>query len=78
METVEALAGTGKTFAAGLLAEVYTAGGYRVLGTAPTGRAVRELTEQAGISQAWTLTRLALDLDGDRRRVRGWAGGVDR
>jgi conjugative relaxase-like TrwC/TraI family protein len=66
VETVEALAGTGKTFTAGLLAEAYTAGGYRVLGTAPTGRAVRELTEQAGISQTWTLTRLALDLDGDR------------
>ena len=67
VETVEALAGTGKTFTAGLLAETYTAGGYRVMGTAPTGRAVRELTEQAGISQAWTLTRLALDLDADDR-----------
>jgi conjugative relaxase-like TrwC/TraI family protein len=67
VETVEALAGTGKTFTAGLLAEAYTAGGYRVLGTAPTGRAVRELTEQAGIGQAWTLTRLALDLDADDR-----------
>jgi conjugative relaxase-like TrwC/TraI family protein len=67
VETVEALAGTGKTFTAGLLAQAYTAGGYRVLGTAPTGRAVRELTEQAGIGQASTLTRLALDLDGDDR-----------
>ncbi|MGZ4181542.1 MAG: MobF family relaxase [Solirubrobacteraceae bacterium] len=67
VETVEALAGTGKTFTAGLLAEAYAAGGYRVLGTAPTGRAVRELAEQPGISQAWTLTRLALDLDGDDR-----------
>jgi Mrp family chromosome partitioning ATPase len=67
VETVEALAGTGKTFTAGLLAEAYTAAGYRVLGAAPTGRAVRELTEQAGISQAWTLTRLALDLDADQR-----------
>ena len=66
VETIEALAGTGKTFTAGLLAEAYTAGGYRVLGTAPTGRAVRELTEQAGIGQAWTLTRLALDLDADQ------------
>ena len=66
VETVEALAGTGKTFTAGLLAQAYTAAGYRVLGTAPTGRAVRELTEQAGIGQTWTLTRLALDLDGDR------------
>ena len=65
METVEALAGTGKTFTAGLLAQAYAAGGFRVLGTAPTGRAVRELTEQAGIGQAWTLTRLALDLDAD-------------
>ena len=67
VETVEALAGTGKTFTAGLLAQAYTAAGYRVLGAAPTGRAVRELTEQAGIGQAWTLTRLALDLDGDDR-----------
>jgi hypothetical protein len=66
VETVEALAGTGKTFTAGLLAEAYTTGGFRVLGTAPTGRAVRELTEQAGIAQTWTLTRLALDLDADR------------
>jgi conjugative relaxase-like TrwC/TraI family protein len=65
VETVEALAGTGKTFTAGLLAQAYTAGGFRVLGTAPTGRAVRELTEQAGIEQAWTLTRLVLDLDAD-------------
>jgi conjugative relaxase-like TrwC/TraI family protein len=67
VETVEALAGTGKTFTAGLLAQAYTAGGYRVLGTAPTGRAVRELTEQAGIGRAWTLTRFALDLDADGR-----------
>ena len=66
IETVEALAGTGKTFTAGLLAEAYTAGGYRVLGTAPTGRAVRELTEQAGIGHASTLTRLALDLDSEQ------------
>ena len=65
VETVEALAGTGKTFTAGLLAQAYDAGGYRVVGAAPTGRAVRELTEQAGIGHAFTLTRLALDLDGD-------------
>ena len=65
VESVEALAGTGKTFTAGLLAQAYTAGGFRVLGTAPTARAVRELKEQAGIGSAWTLTRLALDLDAD-------------
>jgi conjugative relaxase-like TrwC/TraI family protein len=67
VETVEALAGTGKTFTAGLLAEAYRAAGFRVLGAAPTGRAVRELTEQAGVAEAWTLTRLALDLDADPR-----------
>jgi hypothetical protein len=65
VETVEALAGTGKTFTAGLLARAYTAAGYRVLGAAPTGRAVRELTDHAGIAEASTLTRLALDLDAD-------------
>jgi conjugative relaxase-like TrwC/TraI family protein len=62
VESVEALAGTGKTFTAGVLARAYAAGGFRVLGTAPTARAVRELKVAAGIAQAWTLTRLALDL----------------
>ncbi len=65
VESVEALAGTGKTFIAGLLARAYSAGGFRVLGTAPTARAVRELKDEAGIAQASTLTRLALDLDAD-------------
>jgi conjugative relaxase-like TrwC/TraI family protein len=65
VDSVEALAGTGKTFTAGALARAYTAGGFRVLGTAPTARAVRELKEAAGITHAWTLTRLALDLDAD-------------
>jgi conjugative relaxase-like TrwC/TraI family protein len=65
VDTVEARAGTGKTFTAGILARAYRAGDFRVLGTAPTARAVRELKEQAGITQAWTLTRLALDLDAD-------------
>jgi ATP-dependent exoDNAse (exonuclease V) alpha subunit len=67
VETVEALAGTGKTFTAGLLAEANSTAGFRVPGAAPTGRAVRELTEQAGIGQASTLTRLTLDLDADER-----------
>ena len=65
VESVEALAGTGKTFTAGLLARAYSAGGYRVLGTAPTARAVRELKEKAGITHASTLTRLSVDLDAD-------------
>jgi conjugative relaxase-like TrwC/TraI family protein len=65
VDSVEALAGTGKTFTAGLLARAYGAAGFRVLGTAPTARAVRELQDEAGIASAWTLTRLALDLDAD-------------
>ena len=32
VETVEALAGTGKTFTAGLLAQAYTAGGFAFSG----------------------------------------------
>jgi AAA domain len=35
VESVEALAGTGKTFTAGLLARAYETAGYRVLGTRP-------------------------------------------
>jgi conjugative relaxase-like TrwC/TraI family protein len=66
VESVEALAGTGKTFTAGLLARAYEAGGFRVLGTAPTARAVRELKDEAGVTDASTLTRLALDLQADR------------
>jgi conjugative relaxase-like TrwC/TraI family protein len=65
IDTVEALAGTGKTVTAGLLARAYAASGFRVLGTAPTARAVRELKEEAGVPLAWTLTRLALHLDAD-------------
>jgi conjugative relaxase-like TrwC/TraI family protein len=65
VETVEALAGSGKTFTAGLLARTYEGGGYRVIGTAPTARAVRELKDEAGIGYASTLTRLARDLEAD-------------
>ncbi len=59
---IQALAGTGKTYTAGVLADVYEAAGYEVLGVAPTGRAVRELTEEAGIP-ARTLDRLLIDLE---------------
>ena len=48
VEVVEALAGTGKTYTAGVLRELYEHAGYQVLGVAPTGRAARELTDQAG------------------------------
>jgi conjugative relaxase-like TrwC/TraI family protein len=62
VEVVEALAGTGKTYTAGVLRELYEHAGYQVLGVAPTGRAARELTEQAGIPSR-TLDRLLIDLD---------------
>jgi conjugative relaxase-like TrwC/TraI family protein len=65
VESVEALAGTGKTFTASLLARTYEASGFRVLGTAPTARAVRELKAEAGITETSTLTRLMIDLDAD-------------
>jgi conjugative relaxase-like TrwC/TraI family protein len=59
---IEALAGTGKTYTAGVLREVYEAAGYEVLGVAPTGRATRELAEEAGVP-ARTLDRLLNDLE---------------
>ena len=59
---IQALAGTGKTHTAGVLREVYENAGYEVLGVAPTGRAARELTEQAGVP-ARTLERLLFDLE---------------
>jgi conjugative relaxase-like TrwC/TraI family protein len=49
VQVIEALAGTGKTYTAGVLAYVYRRAGYEVLGVAPTGRAVRELTDEARI-----------------------------
>ncbi len=59
---IQALAGTGKSYTAGVLRQVYESAGYGVLGVTPTGRAARELTEQAGVP-ARTLERLLLDLD---------------
>jgi conjugative relaxase-like TrwC/TraI family protein len=62
VDVIEALAGTGKTFTAGALRQVYEDADYRVIGVAPTGRAVRELAEEAGVA-AWTLDRALLDLE---------------
>jgi hypothetical protein len=59
---IQALVGTGKTYTAGVLRQVYESAGYGVLGVAPTGRAARELTEEAGIP-ARTLDRLLHDLE---------------
>jgi hypothetical protein len=62
VSVIQALAGTGKTYTAGVLRQVYESAGYTVLGVAPTGRAVRELTEEAGIPTR-TLDRLLIDLE---------------
>jgi conjugative relaxase-like TrwC/TraI family protein len=61
VSVIEALAGTGKTFTARALGEIYERAGYEVLGVAPTARAARELSEQARIPSR-TLDRLLLDI----------------
>jgi conjugative relaxase-like TrwC/TraI family protein len=58
VDVIEALAGTGKTHTAGALRELYERAGYEVLGVAPTGRAARELVEQAGIPSRTLDSRL--------------------
>jgi conjugative relaxase-like TrwC/TraI family protein len=62
VDVVQALAGTGKTYTAGILRSVYEAAGYRVLGLAPTGRGARELTDEAGIA-ACTIDRALIDIE---------------
>jgi len=62
VDVIQALAGTGKTFTAGTIRQVYEDGGYHVIGMAPTGRAVRELAEEAGIA-AWTIDRALLSAE---------------
>ncbi len=57
VDVIEARAGTGKTFLAGLIREAYEAHGVPVIGAAPTGAAARELTEGAGI-RSWTMHAL--------------------
>ncbi|MGE4426366.1 MAG: MobF family relaxase [Solirubrobacteraceae bacterium] len=61
VDVIEALAGTGKTFTASAIHDLYTQTGRPVLGVAPTGRAARELTE-AGIS-ARTIHALLATID---------------
>jgi conjugative relaxase-like TrwC/TraI family protein len=65
VDVIEALAGTGKTYTAGVLRELYERAGNTVFGVAPSGRAARELTEQAGIASR-TLDSLLLAIDGGR------------
>ena len=62
VQVIEALAGTGKTYTAGILRHVYQQADRQVVGVAPTGRAVRELVEEAGIpSQTLDSTLLSLE-----------------
>ena len=62
VQVIEALAGTGKTYTAGILRHVYEQAGRQVVGVAPTGRAVRELVEEAGIpSRTLDSTLLSLE-----------------
>jgi conjugative relaxase-like TrwC/TraI family protein len=70
---IEARAGTGKTYIAGVLRAVYEHAGFHVVGVAPTARATRELQEQAGIPSR-TLDRLLLDIDEPGERIPN--GGV--
>jgi conjugative relaxase-like TrwC/TraI family protein len=70
VDVIEALAGTGKTYTAGMLRELYEGAGYTVIGVAPTGRAVRELSEQAGI-QSRTLDSRVLAIDEGHELPRG-------
>jgi ATP-dependent exoDNAse (exonuclease V) alpha subunit len=65
VDVLEALAGTGKTTCAAALREAYAQAGYAVLGAAPTGRAVRELKERAGITESRTLDGWAAKLAAD-------------
>jgi len=65
VDTVQALAGTGKTTMMRVVADLYRDAGYCVIGAAPTARAARELREVAGVP-AQTLHALAAELDSTR------------
>lgn len=62
VDVVEALAGTGKTYTAGVLRSMYESAGYSVIGLAPTGRGARELSDEAGI-EASTIDRALMDIE---------------
>jgi len=67
VDVVEALAGTGKTFTAGIIRDVHARHGRTVIGAAPTGRAARELSD-VGIP-ARTLHSILLAADHDPGRA---------
>ena len=62
VDVIEASAGTGKTYLAGAIRELYASDGVRVIGAAPTATAARELREEAGIPSS-TIHRVLFDLD---------------
>ncbi len=62
VQTVQALAGMGKTTMLRALADACARAGYQVIGTAPSARAARELRDVAGVN-ALTLHALAGELD---------------
>lgn len=62
VDVVEALAGTGKTYTAGVVRSLYEGCGYRVIGLAPTGRGARELGDEAGIA-SWTVDWALIDIE---------------
>jgi hypothetical protein len=62
VEAISALAGTGKTTMIAALASAYRQAGWRVIATAPTARAARQLREVAGI-QAGTMHSLLASLE---------------
>lgn len=65
VDTVQALAGTGKTTMMRALAAAYRDAGYRVIGAAPTARGARELRDVTAVP-AGTLHALAFELDRGR------------
>jgi conjugative relaxase-like TrwC/TraI family protein len=63
-------AGSGKTWALGLAREAFELDGYQVLGCAPTGIAAVGLADE-GFTDAHTIDRLLLDLQGGRTELDG-------
>ena len=64
LDVIEASAGTGKTYLAGAVRELYAADGVRVIGAAPTATAARELRDEAGIRSA-TIHSILFEIDRD-------------
>ena len=67
VDTIQALAGAGKTKMMRTLANAYRQAGYHAHGTAPTARAARELRDVAGVPSN-TMHALSRQLDGRRLR----------